>query len=282
MRAVLRDPGADTVELLWSKVTVTEPAVTPWPAVTDMRPHAHAPVAVGGSLDPGFLVEAYRHGLFPWPTEDAAVAAMLVNEYGDAVASGAIPNLSPGRRPTLSLPWWSPDPRCVVTVENVRASRSLRPVLRRSSWTTTLDAAFDEVVDRCRHHAGPTWLTAELVAAFGATHRAGDAHSVEVWAGNELIGGLFGILVGGVFSAESMFRSVDAASKVAVLDVVDRLRRGGGSLLDAQFPAAHLHALGGEDWRRVRYHAVLNRAGHRDVSLAGGRLPVHRLAVVNR
>jgi|GEM_PF-5596637 len=154
-------------------------------------------VGVGADLDPSTLVDAYRRGIFPWP------------------------------HPGVPLPWFSPDPRGVIALDGLHVPRRLRSRLRTCGWTTTVDVAFDEVIAACadRPEQVGTWITTELRRAYVRLHRLGWAHSIEVWSAGELVGGLYGVQVGGVFTGESMFHRVDDASKVALIDTVDRSPR---------------------------------------------------------
>jgi leucyl/phenylalanyl-tRNA--protein transferase len=128
-------------------------------------------------------------------------------------------------------------------------SRSLRRTLRRSGWTTTVDAAFGEVVAACAARASDgTWITASMARAYQRLHELGWAHSLEVWAGGRLIGGLYGVQAGGVFTGESMFHRLPDASKVAMLDLAVRLGEAGGTLFDVQVATPHLCSMGPSRW----------------------------------
>ncbi|MGQ7296324.1 leucyl/phenylalanyl-tRNA--protein transferase [Quadrisphaera sp. KR29] len=191
----------------------------------------------GGDLEAGTLLAAYRLGLFP---------------------------MGLGGGGTGPLGWWSPDPRGVLPLDGLRVSRSLRRSVRR--YATTLDAAFDDVVAGC---ADPSrahrWITPEVAAAYGRLHRLGWAHSVEVWEGRpgeRLVGGLYGVGVGGLFAGESMFSRATDASKVALVRLVSVLARDGDPrrLLDVQWRTDHLASLGVVEVPRAEYSALLRRA----------------------
>ncbi|MGH9190130.1 MAG: leucyl/phenylalanyl-tRNA--protein transferase, partial [Acidimicrobiales bacterium] len=170
------------------------------------------PLAFGADLAVETLVDAYRRGIFPWP------------------------------HPDVPLPWFSPDPRGVVPVDAVRVSRSLRQRLRRSGWETTVDADFDAVVAACTLRPGRdgTWITPGMRAAYGRLNHLGWAHSLEVWDGNRLVGGLYGVRVGSCFTGESMFHREPDASKVALADLAARWAEAGGELIDVQMTTPHL------------------------------------------
>jgi leucyl/phenylalanyl-tRNA--protein transferase len=189
---------------------------------------------VGGDLEPGTLLEAYRSGLFP----------MRV-------------------RPGGPLGWWSPEPRGILPLDGLHVSRSLRAACRR--FEIRVDAAFEDVVRGCADPRRPHgWIDEEFVAAYTVLHRLGWAHSVETWlvtgAGDELLGGLYGVAIGGLFAAESKFHRARDASKVAVVALVDILRVGGASLLDVQWTTPHLASLGAVDVPRAEYLARLGSA----------------------
>lgn len=177
---------------------------------------AAAPLAVGGDLEPATLADAYRNGIFPWPSGHGAVL------------------------------WWSPDPRAVLPLDGLHVSRSLRRTLRRGHLRCTVDAAFGPVVAGCADRPGEgTWITPAMARAYGRLHALGAAHSVEVWDGDGgLVGGVYGVAFGGLFAGESMFSRVPDASKVALVTLVAHLRTRGFALFDVQLPTPHLASLG--------------------------------------
>jgi leucyl/phenylalanyl-tRNA--protein transferase len=177
---------------------------------------ADAPLAWDGDLEPETLLDAYRHGIFPWPVSDRTIC------------------------------WWSPDPRAVLPLDGIHVSRSLRRTLRSGRFLCTQDTVFAEVVACCAdRRAEGTWITPAMVRAYIRLHQLGHAHSVEVWdAGGVLVGGIYGVAVGAAFSGESMFHRATDASKVALIELVARLRAGGFQLFDAQLPTPHLASMG--------------------------------------
>ena len=189
-------------------------------------------VALGGRLDFETLVTAYRAGIFPWSSDPV-------------------------------LTWWSPDPRAIFELDTWRPHRSVERAARRGGWRFTVDTAFEEVMRACAETGGDrpaTWITGDFVRAYGELHRRGLAHSVEVWEGDALIGGLYGVALGGFFGGESMFHRRTDASKAAVGHLIARLRERGFSLLDAQVPTPHLERLGAIAIPRADYLARLKRA----------------------
>lgn len=215
-------------------------------------------VAVGGRLDPDTLRAAYRNGVFPWPTgvEDEARHDRALRRL---VRRGEV-SLLPDTPEGPLVPWVSPHPRAVVVTAQARAPRSLRQLLRRTGWETTLDADFPRVLAACaatRPGRESTWITPRMAAGYTALHREGGAHSVEVWDGERLVGGLYGVLSGRVFSGESMFFVESGASKAAVLDLCRRLDEAGVPLLDTQQESEHLRALGQVLVHRAEYVEVV-------------------------
>lgn len=230
-------------------------------------------VALGGTLDPETLVAAYRAGCFPWPPSGPHAAA-LDRSARRLARSGRVPVL-----PGLDglVPWCSPEPRAVVLPHLLRVPRSLRQRLRRCGWDTTVDTAFADVVAGCADR-GDTWITSRVRQAYADLHVQGVAHSLEVWDGDLLVGGLYGVLTGRVFSGESMFHRMTDASKVALVDLVDRLVEGDVTLLDTQQQTEHLASLGQVVVARREYVAALHVLRDQPGTLPAGRRPVARLA----
>jgi leucyl/phenylalanyl-tRNA--protein transferase len=186
------------------------------------RTDAEGFVAHGGDLEPATLIAAYRSGIFPWPFDGH------------------------------DLLWWSPDPRAVIPVDGLRISRRLVRTLRRGGFRVTINAAFDDVVAGCAARE-ETWITPGLRRAYGRLHALGWAHSVEVWMDGALAGGLYGVAVGGLFAAESMFHRATDASKIAMVALVQHARRAGVTLIDAQVPSAHVTSMGAVTVPRAEY-----------------------------
>jgi leucyl/phenylalanyl-tRNA--protein transferase len=161
------------------------------------------------------------------------------------------------------LAWWSPDPRGVLPLDGLRVSRSLRRSLDR--FTVRFDTAFETVIAACadpRRQGG--WINDDITAAYTELHRLGWAHSVETWNGDgRLVGGLYGVCVGGLFAGESMFHIETDASKVALVALVEHLRAGGATLLDVQWCTAHLASLGAVEMARAEYLERLDDAVRR-------------------
>lgn len=204
-------------------------------AALDAVPPGEDLVGVGADLAPGTVLAAYRSGLFP----------MGIGRHG--------------RRP---MGWWSPDPRGVLLLPDLLVSRSLRRSIRR--YEVRVDTAFAQVVVGCADPRRPgRWITAEIEQAYGDLHRLGWAHSVEVYgADGALVGGLYGIAVGGLFAGESMFHAATDASKVALAALVALLREDGDPrrLVDVQWRTPHLASLGVSEVSRGRYLALLDQA----------------------
>ena len=234
-------------------------------------------IALGGTLEPSTLIAAYRAGCFPWPSSGEDEQS-LERSARRLVRRGEVP-LWPGE--DGFVPWCSPDPRAVLLADRLAVSRSLRRTLRSSGWETTLDTAFDEVMAGCSASAPgreETWITGRMRRAYSALHRVGGAHSVEVWAGDRLVGGLYGVLTGRVFSGESMFHLAPDASKVALVDLCARLLAAGVVLIDTQQPSEHMVSMGQVVVPREEYLSVLSALRDQPAALSTARLPVHRLA----
>ncbi len=188
-------------------------------------------LAVGGDLSRKRLLSAYQQGIFPWFSDD---------------------------QPIL---WWSPDPRCVIYPPLLNVSRSMRKVLRKSEYRITFDSAFKEVMRACaapRSDQQGTWITEEMFQAYSELHRQGDAHSVECWYQDELVGGLYGIAIGQVFFGESMFSHRSNASKAAFITLVEQLIEWDYQLIDCQLQSEHLESLGAQAIPRTTFLEQLN------------------------
>jgi leucyl/phenylalanyl-tRNA--protein transferase len=202
----------------------------PLPPPETARLEPNGLIAAGRDLSARRLLEAYAQGIFPWYSQG---------------------------QPVL---WWSPDPRMVVFVDQFQPSRSLRKTLRRAretgSWTITLDRCFVQVMQACaapRPGQDGTWITRDIIKAYHALHQAGHAHSVEVWANGELVGGLYGVSIGRMFFGESMFTRVSDASKCAYAALIAMLRRLGFSMVDCQQSTGHLASLGAQEISRTEF-----------------------------
>lgn len=186
-------------------------------------------VGIGADLAPGTLLAAYRSGLFPMHVDGGTLA------------------------------WWSPDPRGVLPLDGLKVSRSLRQAVARLE--VSVDQDFRGVIEGCADPARPHgWINADIRAAYTALHELGWAHSVEVWEDGTLVGGLYGVAVGGFFAGESMFHRRPDASKVALVHLVEVLRTGGATLLDVQWTTPHLISLGAVDVPRPEYLRRLGEA----------------------
>ena len=184
-------------------------------------PHAGL-AAVGGDLSVPRLLLAYRSGLFPWTADPVT--------------------------------WWSPDPRGIIELDQFHVSRSLARTLRKGAFEVTFDRAFREVITACGKTRRPGgWISAEFIAAYTALHAAGHAHSVECWQAGKLVGGVYGVAVGGLFAGESMFHRADDASKVALFHLVGRLRERGFVLFDTQMVTPVTKQLGAIEISRAKY-----------------------------
>ena len=184
-------------------------------------------LGVGGDLHPERLMLAYANGIFPWYSEG---------------------------QPIL---WFSPDPRCVLVPSNLHIGRSLRKTLRNKGFRVTMDRAFREVIGACKHTPRPdqegTWITQDMREAYVRLHELGHAHSVEVWAEDRLVGGLYGVAIGRVFAGESMFSHVSDASKTALVWLVRQLSIWGFELIDAQVYTPTLNRMGAVEIDRSHY-----------------------------
>ncbi|MEO7559412.1 MAG: leucyl/phenylalanyl-tRNA--protein transferase [Nitrosospira sp.] len=203
---------------------------TPFPPLNTALANPNGLLAAGGDLSPQRLIEAYRHGIFPWFNEGEPIL------------------------------WWSPDPRMVLFPGELKISRSLRKTMKKDNYEIRVDSAFSEVMQACaqpRNECAGTWIHAEMISAYAALYEMGLAHSVEVWIGGELMGGLYGVAQGKVFFGESMFSRVSDASKIAFVHLVKQLERRGFRMIDCQMKTAHLASLGGREIPRKEFSQKL-------------------------
>ena len=207
----------------------------PFPPVGQALRSPGGLLAAGGDLSAPRLLEAYRHGIFPW--------------------------FSAGE-PIL---WWSPDPRMVLIPGEFRISRSLARVLRNMSYEVRCDTAFERVMRSCAAPRGKhngTWISEDMIAAYCALHEIGYAHSVEVWIGGRLAGGLYGVAIGRMFYGESMFSHASNASKIALAHLARQLERWQFKMIDCQMNTAHLASLGAREIPRSEFIARLQELVH--------------------
>ncbi|MHC4813510.1 MAG: leucyl/phenylalanyl-tRNA--protein transferase [Planctomycetota bacterium] len=197
-------------------------------------------VAMGGDLSTERLLHAYDHGIFPWYDE-------------------SLPPL-----------WWSPDPRAVLRPDRLHVSRSLERRIAAGNFQLTWDTEFAEVIRSCgENRSDGTWLTPDMVCAYEELHRLGHVHSLEVWYGDELGGGIYGVHRGGLFAAESMFYRRTDASKIALVALVRSLSARGVELFDIQILTEHLESMGAANMPREDYLSQVEELRHKEVSLQG-------------
>ena len=214
--------------------TPVEPPPSSWAFSLDRAEPGEDLLAVGGDLEPGTLLAAYRSGVFP---------------------------MGIGRNGAPPIGWWSPDPRGVLLPGGMHVSRSLARSARRME--IRVDTAFAQVVQACADpRRSGRWITPAIAAAYTRLHELGWVHSVEAWRDGRLVGGLYGVLIGGFFAGESMFHRETDASKVALLGLVERMYADGGDdrLVDVQWRTPHLASLGVVEIPRVDYARRLARA----------------------
>jgi len=209
----------------------------PFPPTEQAWDEPNGLLAVGGDLSVQRLANAYRHGIFPW--------------FGS-------------REPIY---WWSPNPRAVLFPAKTRLTRSLRKNMRNKGYQIRFDQNFRAVVSACaapRSYTHGTWITEDMYNAYVRLHEAGKAHSVEVYSpeGDELIGGLYGVVSGGVFCGESMFSRAPDTSKMALVALAYHLQRWGFAVIDCQIANEHLLSMGAEDISRKRFLEILTQHAH--------------------
>lgn len=204
-----------------------------FPPVNEALEDPNGLLAAGGDLSAERILAAYRQGIFPWYNPDEPIL------------------------------WWSPDPRCVLFPDELHVSRSLRKAARRGDYRLTLDTAFERVIQSCAAPRGGqpgTWISADMQHAYCRLHLLGHAHSVELWREGALVGGLYGIALGGVFFGESMFSTQSNASKIAFVHLVEQLKEWGYAMIDCQVYSDHLASLGAREIPRRQFIDKLRTA----------------------
>lgn len=204
----------------------------PFPPVERALKEPNGLLAAGGDLSAERLLDAYARGIFPWFSDEDPVL------------------------------WWSPDPRMVLMVTELHVSQSLRRTIRSGRYAVTFDRAFRDVMAGCaepRETRNGTWITADMIDAYSELAETGYAHSVEVWSGSELAGGLYGVALGRMFYGESMFSRRTDASKVALAHLARQLERWGFEMIDCQMSTSHLASLGAREIPRPEFLRRLDR-----------------------
>lgn len=205
--------------------------LAPFPPVSTALNEPNGLLMAGGRLSPRRLLAAYRHGVFPW------------YEAGEPIL------------------WWSPDPRCVIWPQEFKISKSLGKTIRSNRYEVTQNLAYKEVMKQCgapRKGSSGTWITDEMIDAYCVLNEIGIAHSLEIWMGHRLVGGLYGIQLGRVFVGESMFSLERDSSKVALAHLA---QSGRYDLIDCQLETPHLNSMGAVAIKRERYIELLHELG---------------------
>ncbi|MBX9679078.1 MAG: leucyl/phenylalanyl-tRNA--protein transferase [Gemmataceae bacterium] len=195
-------------------------------------------VSVGGALEPARVLRAYAAGIFPWFNE------------GDPVC------------------WWSPDPRAIFELDRFHVPRRLARTIRSGKFRVTVNEDFAGVIRGCADRDEGTWITREMMHCYETLHRQGHVHSVETWLGDELVGGIYGVAIGGFFGGESMFCRVTDASKVALVALIERLKERSFALFDSQILNDHTGSLGAIEISREEYLERLKKAQRLPVTFA--------------
>jgi leucyl/phenylalanyl-tRNA---protein transferase len=212
-----------------------------WVLFGDYYYNARDIIGFGGDLSVENLRKAYRNGIFPWHIDG------------------------------LPLPWFCPEYRAVLEFDELHIPRTLRKEYRKTNFTFTIDRDFHAVIEHCarakRRHEHGTWITREFIEAYTGLYEAGDAHSVEVWDGEELVGGLYGVDSGGVFGGESMFHLRPNASKFALLFLIEHLKARGATWIDIQVMTPHFQVLGAKEIERNLFLEKLEEAQENGLKL---------------
>lgn len=185
-------------------------------------------LAFGGKLNPEFIVEAYSRGIFPWYNEEEPIL------------------------------WWSPNPRSVFFVDKIKLSKSMKKFLRKHNYRVSFDESFQEVIEACAKTREQTWISSEFINTYTKLHKEGIAHSVEVWNGEKLVGGLYGINLGKMFYGESMFSKESNTSKLALVTLAGFLKEKGYKIIDCQVHNPHLESIGAVEISREEFLWIMN------------------------
>lgn len=217
-----------------SKVCYLPPYNVPFPPPSQAQTEPNGLLAMGGDLSPQRLLNAYKSGIFPWYSKDDPIL------------------------------WWSPDPRGILYLDQLRINRTLSKVIKRKPYTLSVNRSFDKVIQFCskvpRKEGQGTWITEDIIQAYTQLHQLGHAHSIEVWQDDELVGGIYGIMVGGCFCAESMFHTQPNASKIAYWALVNWMKQHQAHFIDCQMQNNFLVTLGVCEIPRDLYLEMLAKA----------------------
>jgi len=205
----------------------------PFPPLEYALAEPNGLIAIGGDLTTTRLLDAYKHGIFPWFSED---------------------------EPTM---WWSPDPRMVLFPDELKISASLKKTLKSHAFKTRMNTAFQAVIIACSQVPRPgqngTWITPEIISAYCELHKLGHAISSECWLDNKLVGGCYGVIIGKMFYGESMFHTQTDASKVAFVHLVEHLKSKGVGMIDCQMKTPLLASFGGREIPRKEFSQILTK-----------------------
>lgn len=213
------------------------------PAV--QRDPSELPCAVGGELTPEGLLQALRSGWIVIPSAGQIWSRAAEFRFGEKVADGTIGSYPLGGPRSYAYTWWNPSERFVVPVDEAKFRPNQRRIIRDVNWKTTLNTAFDDVIEECRRYREPRWITDEYATVLAALWRDGSAYSHEVWEDEQLVGGGFGFITGAVVTVESNFTRKTGAGKLFVIDLARRAAETGFSLVDLQWPTQHGREVGG-------------------------------------
>ena len=184
-------------------------------------------LAFGGRLEPLWIIEAYTKGIFPWYNEEDPIL------------------------------WWSPNPRSVIFLDDIKISKSMKKLINKNIYTIKFDSAFKEVMRACKETREDTWISEDFIKCYSTLHNMGIAHSIEVWENDELVGGLYGLSIGKMFFGESMFHRSKDASKAALWFLCENAKSFGIDIIDCQQETSHLLSLGAKGIRRNEFLEIL-------------------------